>query len=171
VQVHLTHPSMKEILNTPAAEAKLHRMAIELAERNQHSDSLVLIGIRENGILIANHIAELLPAYFSGPVQVLSLSINKRDPGEVSLDKDISIEGRSVILIDDVANSGRTMLYALPAIINRKPRQVETLALIERSHKKFPVAVNYVGLSIATTSEEHIEVEMKDGRIVGAWLK
>jgi len=162
---------MKEILNAAAAEAKLHRMAIEVAERNHYSEGLVLIGIRENGLLIANHIAALLPSYFSGSVNVLPLGINKRDPGEVSLEGELSLEGRCIILVDDVANSGRTMLYSLPAIIAQKPRQVETLALIERSHKKFPVAINYVGLSVATTREEHIEVEMEGGRIVGAWLK
>lgn len=161
---------MKEILTAATAEAKLHRMAIEIAERNLHSESLVLIGIRENGLQIARYIAALLPAYFTKPVMVLSLSINKRDPGVVELDNEMSLEGRSVILIDDVANSGKTMFYALPVIISHKPAQVETLALIERSHKKFPVAINYVGLSVATTSEEHIEVEMDGDKILGAGL-
>lgn len=162
---------MKEILSASAAESKLHRMAIEVAERNHQTESLVLVGIKENGMHIAGQIAAYLRSYFKGEVILLALEINKREPTEVNAGSLLSLQGRNVILIDDVANSGRTMLYALAPIIAQKPRQVETLALIERSHKKFPIAINYVGLSISTTKEEHIEVEFKGEKIRGAWLR
>jgi len=78
--------------------------------------------------------------------------------------------GKTIILIDDVANSGRTMLYALKPLLDQHPKKIQTLALVERTHKSFPVDVDYVGLSVSTTTDEHIEVEVENGEVLGAWL-
>ena len=83
----------------------------------------------------------------------------------------MDLRNKAVLLIDDVANSGRTMLHALKPIIDQKPSQIETLALIERTHKKYPVAINYVGLSVSTTLEEHIEVMVENGEVMGARMQ
>jgi pyrimidine operon attenuation protein / uracil phosphoribosyltransferase len=69
-----------------------------------------------------------------------------------------------------VANSGRTMLYALAPLLERYPSQIETLALVERTHKLFPVALNYVGLSVSTKEEENIEVMVDGGEVISASL-
>ena len=73
-------------------------------------------------------------------------------------------------MADDVANSGRTMLYALKPFLNFKPKSIQTLILVERSHKLFPIQSDYVGLSLATTLQEHITVETEGDTITGAWL-
>ena len=85
--------------------------------------------------------------------------------------EDIDFNEKSILLIDDVANSGRTMLYALKPLLQYRPKQVETLALVERTHKKFPIAVDYVGLSISTSLQEHIIVDVEDGVIAGARME
>ena len=156
------------ILNKESADKKLRRMALEVAERNYENDSLILIGIKENGIYIAYKIAAYLKDVFKGNIQVIDLWLDKKDPGEIKLSENIDFNNKTIILIDDVANSGRTMLYALKPLLLQKPRQVETLALVERTHKKFPIAVDYVGLSISTTLQENIVVEVKDGEVLGA---
>ncbi len=158
------------ILNKQTADKKLHRMALEVAERNQETDSLILIGIKENGIFIAKKIAAYLKEVFKGDIKVLELWLDKKDPGEIKLSENIDFNNKSILLIDDVANSGRTMLYALKPLLQQKPKQVETLALLERTHKKFPIAVDYVGLSISTTLQENIVVEVRDGEIMGAFM-
>lgn len=145
-------------------------MALEVAERNQETDSLILIGIKENGIFIAKKIAAYLKEVFKGDIKVLELWLDKKDPGEIKLSENIDFNNKSILLIDDVANSGRTMLYALKPLLQQKPKQVETLALLERTHKKFPIAVDYVGLSISTTLQENIVVEVRDGEIMGAFM-
>lgn len=162
---------MKQILTKEIAEAKLKRMALEVAERNIHSPGLILIGIREQGLVIAQRVAAYLAPAFSGTIKVIGLSLNKKDPGEISLEGDGDLKGKNLLLIDDVANSGRTMLHALKPIIDKKPARVETLALIERTHKKYPVAINYVGLSVSTTLEEHIEVLVENGEVTGARMQ
>jgi len=145
-------------------------MALEVAERNYDADSLLLIGIKENGIFIAYKIAEYLKEVFKGEIKVIDLWLDKKDPAEIKLSEQIDFNNKSILLIDDVANSGRTMLYALKPLLQHKPKQVQTLALVERTHKKFPIAVDYVGLSISTTQDENIVVEVKDGEIMGATM-
>lgn len=144
---------------------------MEVAERNHAADSLVLIGIKENGIVIARIIAGMLQDIFPGKVTLRSLTLDKANPGEISLDEPVDFNNANVLLIDDVANSGRTMLYALKPLLDEHPAQVQTLALVERTHKLFPVAVDYVGYSVSTEANEAIEVQVKDGMIEGAVMK
>ena len=156
------------ILDRVSADKKLRRMALEVAERNADNTSLILIGIRENGIHIARKIAAYLAQNFTGNLQVLELWLDKKDPGEIKLSEEADFNGQSILLIDDVANSGRTMLYALKPLLQYKPGQIETLALLERTHKKFPVCVDYVGMSISTGLQENIVVDVENGEITGA---
>ena len=158
------------ILDKETAQRKLRRMALEISEKNYDKNSLLLIGIKSNGIFIAKKIAEYLKESFTGTVELLEMTVNKKNPIEISLDKQVDFNGRSIILIDDVANSGRVMLYALKPLIEQLPAQIETLVLVERTHKKFPIDVNYVGLSIATTNQENIVVDVQDGEVMGASL-
>lgn len=158
------------ILTKEIAYKKLRRMAMEVAERNHDKKSLVLIGIKENGIVIAEIIAGMLKDIFPGNIQLFSLSLDKTNPGEITLSGDCDFNAANVLIIDDVANSGRTMLYALKPLLDKHPAQVQTLALVERTHKLFPVAVDYVGHSVATDSNESIVVQVEKGEIAGALL-
>jgi pyrimidine operon attenuation protein/uracil phosphoribosyltransferase len=158
------------ILNKETADKKLRRMAMEVAERNYRVDELYLVGIKENGIYIAQKIANYLKEVFTGKLILLELSLDKKNPGEVILSNPADFNGKNILLVDDVANSGRTMLYALKPMIQQLPAQIETLVLVERTHKRFPIAVDYVGLSVATTSQENIEVKVEGGEIAGAWM-
>jgi pyrimidine operon attenuation protein / uracil phosphoribosyltransferase len=161
----------KYILTETVAEKKLKRMALEVAERNYNEKELLLIGIKENGIVIANIIAKLMKDVFAGIITVVALSMDKKKPTTITIEKDIDVDGKTILLIDDVANSGRTMLYALKPLLEKHPKKIQTLALVERTHKTFPVDVDYIGLSISTTLDEHIYVEVEKGRVVGAWME
>ncbi len=156
------------ILTKASAEKKIRRMALEIAERNTDNKEIIIIGIKDNGLFIAQKIEEHLIKIFSGSVKTIGLSINKKDPGEVQLSAEIDLKGKTILLTDDVANSGRTMLYALRPLLDMYPAQIETLALVERTHKLFPVALNYVGLSVSTAAQENIEVKVENGEITGA---
>jgi len=158
------------ILDKDTAEKKMRRMAMEIAERNHNTSSLILIGIRENGIFIAQKIAEFLQPNFSGEIDIIELTMDKRNPGEIQLSKHLDFNGKSILLIDDVANSGKTMLYAMKPLLEFHPAQIETVILVERTHKKFPVAVDYVGMSVATTKQENIIVEVASGIVSKAFI-
>ena len=159
------------ILNTLSADKKLRRMALEVAERNEGISEIIIIGIKENGIFIAKKIEEYLRPYFAGKLQTVALSINKKDPNEVILSEDVLLKDKMILLVDDVANSGKTMLYSLRPLLLKFPKQIQTLALVERTHKLFPVALNYVGLSVSTTLEETIIVTVSNGEISDSYIK
>ena len=161
----------KYILTRQVADKKLRRMALQVAEQNCDAVQLILLGIKENGIIIAHKIRTYLLEVFSGEISVVELSLNKKEPTLVSLDPSMDFNGKSILLIDDVANSGRTMLYALKPLLETFPKKIQTLVLVERTHKSFPIDVDYVGLSISTALDEHITVEVDNGEVVGAWVQ
>jgi len=160
----------KYILSAEVADKKLRRMALQVVEQNYDAKQLVLVGIKANGIFIAQIISNYLKEVFKGEVIVLELSMDKKKPAAISLDKKMDFTGKTILLIDDVANSGRTMLYALKPLLEQLPQKIQTLALVERTHKTFPIDVDYTGLSVSTTTDEHIVVEVKEGKVAGAWM-
>ncbi len=159
------------ILSEEIANKKLRRMALQVIEQNYDAEQLVLIGIKTNGIVIAEKISGLIKEMYKGEVLVLELGMDKKKPSEIVLNKNIDLNNKTILLIDDVANSGRTMLYALKPLLEQFPKKIQTLALVERKHKTFPIDVDYIGLSISTTLEEHIYVEVKNGQVTGAWME
>ncbi|HRB31045.1 MAG TPA: phosphoribosyltransferase family protein [Ferruginibacter sp.] len=159
------------LLDKDTAQRKIYRMAMQIAEQHFDKENLVLVGIKENGLAIAEAIHQYLTNNFTGALSVISLSLDKRNPGDITLHPDISLKGKTIILIDDVANSGRTMLYAIKRLLNQTPAEIQTLALIERTHKLFPIAVNYVGLSVSTGMQQYIEVQVEAGKYFTAVIK
>lgn len=160
------------ILNRDAAEQKLHRMTLELAESlNGDTEPVVLIGIRNSGTVIAEKVAGLLKNYISNEIKVVSLTMDKKHPVEITLDEQISLNNLHVVITDDVTNSGRTLLYALKPLLDYFPKSIQTLVLVERMHKLFPINPDYVGLSVATTLQEHIQVEVENGVLTGAYIQ
>lgn len=160
----------KQILTAEVANKKLRRMALQVVEDNYNAPQLILIGIKAHGTAIAEKIRQYLKEVFTGEVIVLELSMDKKNPLAISLNADMNFNDKTIVLIDDVANSGRTMLYALKPLLEQLPKKIQTLALVERTHKTFPVDVDYVGFSVSTTADEHISVEVENGEVLGAWM-
>jgi pyrimidine operon attenuation protein/uracil phosphoribosyltransferase len=161
------------ILTEQVAEKKMRRMAYEILENNSGVHELILAGVRESGSVIARNIRRLLME-IAGPgltIELITITLDKRLPGTVTLSNELPIDDKVIIVIDDVANSGKTLLYAMKPFLAFHPRKIEALVLVERSHKAFPVQPDYTGLSLATTLQEHIYVEVEGERVRGAWLE
>ena len=160
------------VLSREAALEKLHRMALEIAEDiSEEETPLVLIGIRQSGMVIAKQISAFLKLYIKADVQLLSVMLEKHYPSDITLSEDINFDNKNVILVDDVSNSGRTLMYALKPLLNYHPNRVQVLVLVERMHKQFPIKPDYVGVSVATTEEDYIQVEIEDEEVKGAFIK
>lgn len=161
------------ILTQQVAEKKLRRMAYEILENNSGERQLILAGIRESGSVIARAIQQQLREIAGDRLttRLISISLDKRNPGEVTLSETPGFDDQVIIVIDDVANSGRTLLYAMKPFLDFHPRKIESLVLVERSHKAFPVQADYTGLSLSTTLQEHIYVEVEGDLVKGAWLE
>ncbi|OJW84388.1 MAG: hypothetical protein BGO69_11590 [Bacteroidetes bacterium 46-16] len=159
------------ILDKERIDRKLQRMAYELWENNSKENEITLIGIEGSGLAVAQSLASRLRDISPLQVDVRAMKINKRKPlsGEIKVDMDLS--GRSVILVDDVANSGKTLLYALKPLLDHEPSHIMIAVLVDRKHKSFPVSPDIVGHTVATTMKEHIEVETKGDEIIAAYLQ
>jgi len=149
---------------------KLQRMAFEVIENNLEEKNIILAGIEEHGSIIARNIAQILKEAGQISVQLISISLDKKNPGEITLSRQPDLDGKTVLIVDDVANSGKTMLYSLKPFLAFHPKKIQTLALVERTHKAFPVHLDYVGLSVATTLQEHIFVEVSGEEVTGAYM-
>jgi pyrimidine operon attenuation protein/uracil phosphoribosyltransferase len=161
----------KYILDKNVAAKKLQRMAYEIFENNIDESSLILAGIKQSGSIIAKNIQQLLSAISPLKTELITISLDKRQPKEVLLDKIPDFKNKVVIIVDDVANSGRTLTYALKPFLEFQLKKIQTLILVERSHNNFPVRPDYVGLSISTTMQEHIYVEVNEHEVLGAYLE
>jgi len=164
-------PDKKYILDKEVAAKKLVRMAYEILENNIEENKIVLAGIQEHGTVIAKNIQKTLSTISSIQTELISISLDKRHPKEVKLSDKPDFNNQVIVVIDDVASSGKTMLYAMKPFLEQHPKKIQTLALVERTHKSFPVKTDYVGISIATTLQEHIFVEVDGDEVTGAYMR
>ena len=160
----------KVILSKINIETILQRMAFEVAESMNNTNDLVIIGIKENGYAISKKMVEALKKLLKNNIILLQLSLNKQLPQNVVIDKQIDFSNKNILLIDDVCNSGKTLMYALKPFLNFYPNKIEIMVLVDRIYKQFPVKPNFVGLSVATTLQDFIEVTVNDDEIVEAVL-
>ena len=166
----MSTPEKNYILSSDAAAKKLQRMAYEILENNTEENHLIIAGIRENGFIVAGSIARLLGSLSDKTIELTSITVDKKTLGTITLDGDIDFNNKVVIITDDVSNSGKTLTYALKPILNAFPKKIQTLVMVERSHKKFPVHPDYVGVSLSTFLHEHIFVEVAGEEITGAYV-
>jgi pyrimidine operon attenuation protein/uracil phosphoribosyltransferase len=133
------------------------------------------LGIESSGYILANQLFELLkPIIPNVALSLNKLTINKKNPLEKSIDLDVDIhffENKSIIVVDDVINSGRTLFYALRPFFLIDIQMLQTLVLVERKYKRFPISADYVGVSLNTTFKEHIEVICENGKVSSVSLK
>ncbi len=159
------------ILDKSVAAKKLNRMAYEILENNVNEEYIILAGIRESGSIVARNIQNILSEISKVKTDLITITLDKHQPKDVRLSQQLDFNDKVIIVIDDVANSGKTLLYGLKPFLEFQPRKIQTLILVERSHKAFPIHPDYVGLSIATTLQEHIYVEVNNEEVTGAYLK
>ena len=141
-----------------------HRISYQIVESSINRKEIVIIGIKNNGFIFAEKIHDFLKKITDQKIELLSVEINKKNPNEgITLKKNKfnKIDNSFVILIDDVLNTGKTLMYSIKFLLNYKINQLKTAVLIDRNHKDFPVKVDFKGLSLSTTMNEHVEVVLK----------
>jgi pyrimidine operon attenuation protein/uracil phosphoribosyltransferase len=159
------------ILSKEVAERKMQRIALEIAEQlYNENEPLIIIGIAGGGMVIANKLYLLLKPLLPIPIQIITCNLNKTNPDVISYSEQIDFNNKNVLLADDVTNSGRALLYALKPLLQFYPKRIQTMSLVERMHKSFPVKIDYIGLSVATTLQDHIQVEVESGEVTGAYI-
>ena len=144
---------------------KLDRMAREMLEIHYAEDTLVLIGVDGQGLAVREALARRLRELSSIDVIEGSMSMHKDAPLDHPLSCDVDagqLEGRIVFLIDDVLNSGRTLIHGVQHLLLGRPREVHTAVLVDRKHRSFPIRADFCGLTLSTQLNEHIAVDLSD---------
>ncbi len=162
-----------QLLNKAQTLQKIRRIAYEIYEQNFREEGVVFAGVFDKGYQFAKILMKEFGAISDIPCDLVKVSLDKSAPlqSEIELDKDVSIlEGKIIILIDDVLNTGRTLAYSLKPFLNVEIKGLQTAVIVDRGHKSFPISADYVGYSLSTTLMEHIEVELKDKAKLGVYL-
>ncbi|HAP70445.1 MAG TPA: phosphoribosyltransferase [Flavobacteriales bacterium] len=152
------------VLNATQVSQKIDRLAFEIHENTYNEKEIIIAGIAGNGFKLAELLAQRLANFSDIKVNLVSVNVNKKDPlavdASVALEK-ANAEDKVVILVDDVLNSGKTLIYGIRHFLQVRLKALRTVALIDRDHKRFPVKADYVGLVLSTTLQEHIRVELE----------
>jgi len=153
--------SRVQLLDAKQIQQKLVRIAFQIMEENFDEKEIALVGIKQGGFKLAQQLQKILKKHSVFAITLASVEIDKQNP----LDNRISIEPSTldkkvVVIVDDVANTGRTLCYAMTHFQNTLPKAIQMAVLVDRRHKAFPIRPDYVGLSLATTLKEHINVDL-----------
>ena len=153
------------VLDHVSIMQKIRRIAYQIYEFNYSEKEIIFVAIEKQGVILAERIKPILEDISGIKVTLISLKVNKKSPlsnpllngpGEV-------LNGKSVILIDDVLNSGRTLIYGARHILEYSVKNLTTVVLVDRLHRKFPIKADFVGLTLSTTIQDHIAVIFSEG--------
>lgn len=157
---------MSEVLNHKQVGQKITRMAFEIYERNLHSSGVVFAGITGMGMNLANLLAAELRSISPMKVEVVEVILDKSavSKSEIELSDNPELSNKTIILVDDVLNTGKTLVYAMKPFLDQEIQKMEIAVLVNRSHGFFPVRPDYTGYELATTFSEHIRVDFSDNQ-------
>ena len=150
------------ILNAEAINNKLRRIAYQIYEANSSEKEVVLAGIDANGYILAKKLKTILSKIAPISPRLCKVIIDKKNPRS-PISTSIKVEdyqNKSVILIDDVLNSGTTLIYGVKHFLDVPLKEFKTAVLVNRNHKKFPVKADFKGISLSTSLNEHVVVDL-----------
>jgi pyrimidine operon attenuation protein/uracil phosphoribosyltransferase len=155
------------ILSALQIEQKIVRMAHEIHENNYKEKEIILVGIVGRGLELAERLHKALLPIANMPIKLERITINKDQPlaGDmVYSGQTAALKNKSVVLIDDVLNSGRTLIFASKYLLTTEPRKLAIATLVDRYHRRFPIHADYVGLTLSTNLKEHVSVVLDRGK-------
>lgn len=163
-----------KILTSKEIDQKLNRMAFQVYENFFSEKQLLIVGIDGNGYKVAKEIYARLNKISDLKLTLGKLTINKNEPWDNQIKSDFTksdFENKNVLVVDDVLNSGKTLVYAIRSFLDYPVKRLNTLILVDRQHTRFPVKADFVGLSLNTTLQEHIEADFSKKGSEAVYLK
>lgn len=160
--------SKVEVLKEKEIIKIIKRLSYEILENNYQAKKIYLAGINNNGLYFAELIKEQLEKISTPQIELVNIRLNPSNPlEEISMSIDSKeLKNQHIIIIDDVANTGRTIFYAYKPFLEVIPKSVQVAVLVDRLHKSFPIKVDFLGLSLATTLKENITVNLRKKKSV-----
>ena len=165
--------SKTKILSNKQIEQRISRIAYQIYENNYSEKEIIIAGIASNGFILAERIAKQLQEISSIKVCLAEIKINKKEPLSERVKVSLSekeLRDKVIIVVDDVLDSGRTMIYGIDPFFKYPVKRLSTVVLVDRDHHSYPVKADFVGISLATTMQEHISVELNGGKNDAVYL-
>ena len=140
------------------------RIAYQIFESNINEKEIIIIGIKKNGYTYAKKISEYLKSISKIQINLISIEFNKKNPlkGSSSSNELKQVKNKSVVLIDDVLDSGKTLIYGVKFLLEFPVKKLKTAVLVNRNHKDYPVKADFKGISLSTSLNEIISVELNN---------
>ncbi len=155
------------ILNHRQIQHKIRRIAYQIYETNVHEDKMIIAGIDGGGLKFAKKIQKVLEEITSAEIVLCKVSMDKSDPLKSGISTSIpeaDYKDQAVILVDDVLNSGTTLIYGVQHFLKTPIKRLKTAVLVNRNHKKYPVKADFKGISLSTSLQEHINVVFQSNK-------
>jgi len=152
------------ILTNEQIQNKTRRIAYQIYETHSNEKEIIIAGITGNGFVFAQNIATMLSTISDLKVIICEVKINKKNPLNsivTSLDSS-EYKNKSLVLVDDVLNSGTTLIYGIKHFLEVPLKKFKTAVLVNRNHKKYPVKADFKGISLSTSLREHVSVVFSD---------
>jgi len=159
-------PNSNQILNNEEIQHKIKRIAYQIYESNLEETELILAGIAKSGFVFAKRIKTVLEEISNLNVILCEVKLDKKNPlngVKTSLNSN-DYQNKSIVLIDDVLNSGTTLIYGIKHFLEVPLKQFKTAVLVDRSHKKYPVKADFKGISLSTSLNETVKVNFSNGK-------
>ena len=149
----------KQVLDFEKISRICGRLAYQILENNINEDEIFLVGIKEKGYEIAKIIEQKLKDISSSKVYLKSITIDKKNPNQISeFDINFNQMPKSVYLVDDVLNTGKTLMFAVNSLLKYDFSLIKTLVLIDRNHKRYPIKVDFKGISLSTNLDDTVKL-------------
>ena len=152
------------VLDKKQIAQKINRIAWQIYEDNFPEKEIIIAGIEKTGFLLAQRISTVLGKISPLKIKLLKIILDKENPLTCKMDPQLSskeLKGKIVVLVDDVLNSGMTLTYSLCPFLDADVKKIRTVILVDRSHKRFPIGADFTGISLATTLQEHVTVDLE----------
>lgn len=158
------------ILSHEQIQFKIRRIAYQIFEANVDTEKIIIAGIEGGGLKFAKKIISVLRKITDAEIMLCKVIMDKDNPLKSGVSTSITEEAyknQSIVLVDDVLNSGTTLIYGVHHFLKTPLKQLKTAVLVNRNHKKYPVKADYKGISLSTSLQEHVNVffESKNDRV------
>ena len=152
------------ILDQAGISNRIRRIAYQIYEVNTNEKEIILAGIDKNGYIFAKRLVKVLQDISDLKVTLCKVEVNKKAPLEPIKTSIPSADyiNKSIVVVDDVLNGGTTLMYAVKHFLDVPLKQIKTAVMVDRNHKKFPIKVDFKGISLSTSMQNHIEMVFLD---------
>jgi pyrimidine operon attenuation protein/uracil phosphoribosyltransferase len=157
------------LLDQKQIEKRINRIAYQLYEDNFEEKEIVIAGIVKSGYLVAQKIEKAMNKICDLKTLLVEVRMDKHNQVRKDIvlsEPEEKLKNKVIIVVDDVLNSGKTLIYALRPFLRFDTKKIRTVVLVDRNHKRYPISADFVGISLATTMHEHVSVELEGDKEV-----